>query len=173
LNSFRTPRWCSAAAVAALVLAAGTLVRAEPPAGQTIDGIHCDAAEGAVFHIHQHLSILDRGKPVTIPSDVGRPIAGTCLYWIHTHSADGLIHVESPKFRTFTLGNFFDIWGEPLSKKAAGPVQVGTKTLRVYLDGNAYAGDPRKIELTQHADITLEVGPPFSKPVPFTDWQGN
>jgi len=172
LHIFRTFRTLAAALTAFAVLAFAGGARAEVPTGQTIDGITCDQAEGAVFHIHQHLTILDRGKPVAIPSDVGRPLAGSCLYWIHTHTPDGLIHVESPKFRTFLLGNFFDIWGQPLSATAVGPARVKKDGLRVYVNGDRYKGDPRKIELAQHTDVTLEAGAPYSKPVPFTDWQG-
>ena len=145
---------------------------AEEPSGQTVDGVHCDAMEGAVFHIHQHLTILAHGKPVTVADDIGRPVLANCFYWIHTHTPDGLIHVESPVFRTFTLGQFFDIWGQPLSATAVGPARIPKGALRVYLDGSPYTGDPRKIELTQHADITLEAGPPYKVPAPFTDWQG-
>ncbi len=159
-------------------LAAVIAIEGSAPAGaqqaapSAIDGIRCDQMEGAVFHIHQHLVLLDRGKPVPIPSDVGRPLLGACFYWLHTHTPDGLIHVESPVFRTFTLGNFFDVWGQPLSSTSAGPLRFKKGALRAYVDGNRYNGDPRKIELTQHADIVLEAGPPYSKPVPFTDWQG-
>jgi hypothetical protein len=35
-----------------------------------------------------------------------------CIYWLHTHDISGIIHVESPDNRTFTLGQFFDIWGK-------------------------------------------------------------
>jgi len=37
-----------------------------------------------------------------------------CLYWLHTHVADGIIHIETPGERSFTLGEFFDIWNQPL-----------------------------------------------------------
>ena len=69
------------------------------------------------MHIHQHVAILDHGRAVTIPEDVGRPLVSQCYYWIHTHTPDGIIHVESPNFRSFTLGNLFDIWGQPLSRR--------------------------------------------------------
>jgi len=161
------------AALAMLTLAAfGRTAQADMPAGSTVDGIRCDQAEGAVFHIHQHLTLLGHGKPVAIPDDVGRPLVGNCLYWVHTHTPEGIIHVESPVFRTFTLGNFFDIWGQPLSATAAGPVRMRKGSLRVYVNGAPYHGEPRKIELAQHTDITLEAGPPYRKPTPFTDWQG-
>jgi len=172
LRQFLNPR----AAICALVcaaLATVSLARGEVPTGETIDGIRCDQSEGAVFHIHQHLTILDHGRPVEVPNDVGRPVLGACLYWLHTHTPDGIIHVESPVMRNFTLGNFFDIWGQPLAATAVGPARCKKGALRVYVDGNRYTGDPRQIELTLHADIVLEAGPPYRVPAPFTDWQGN
>lgn len=162
----------AAVTLGSLVLGSGCVAMAAMPAGQTIDGIRCDTAEGAVFHIHQHLTILDRGKPLAIPSDIGRPLATPCLYWLHTHSPDGLVHIEAPKFRSFTLGNFFDVWGEPLTKSRVSSVKVRRGDLRVYVNGSPYRGDARKIELSQHTDIAIEVGPPYTKPAPFTDWQG-
>lgn len=160
--------------LAALALAgvAGAGARAEVAAGQPIDGIRCEAMEGSVFHIHQHVAIFDRGKPVVIPPDVGRPVVAGCFYWIHTHTPDGIVHIESPTFRSFTLGQFFDIWGQPLSATSVGPARVPKGQLRVFVDGARYTGDPRTIELNQHADIVLEAGPPYHAPVPFTDWQG-
>ena len=121
----------------ALLLTSGP-ARADAPTGQTIDAIRCDQAEGAVFHIHQHLAIFDRGRPVAVPSDVGRPIVGQCLYWLHTHTPDGIIHVESPAFRTFTLGNFFDIWGEPLGASVAASAKAKGGKLRVFVDGRPF-----------------------------------
>ncbi len=142
------------------------------PAGQPVDGISCDTAEGAVFHIHQHLTILDRGKSVAIPSDIGRPLATPCLYWLHTHSPDGLVHIEAPKFRSFSLGNLFDVWGEPLTATRVSTASVRRGAMRVFVNGAPYKGDPRKIELSQHTDIAIEAGPPYAKPAAFTDWKG-
>ena len=170
LNAVRTSLALCVALVATLLPAAS--VRAEMAAGQAVDGIRCDTMEGAVFHIHQHVAIFDHGKPVAIPDDIGRPVVGNCFYWIHTHTPDGLIHVESPAFKTFMLGQFFDVWGQPLSRTTVGPARVRSGQLRVFVNGSPYTGDPRKIELAQHTDITLEAGPPYRPPVAFTDWQG-
>jgi hypothetical protein len=41
------------------------------------------------------------------------------------------------------------------------------------VNGNRYNGDPRTIQLSQHLDATIEVGPPYKKPAPFTEWNGN
>lgn len=170
-------RWLSASAFAAafcaLLLTAGS-ASAAIPTGERVDGIRCDTAEGVALHIHPHLTILDHGKPVAIPEDVGRPLAGQCLYWLHTHTPDGIIHVESPALREFTLGEFFDIWDQPLKRTdVAGAKPRPGETVKVYVDGEPFAGDPRKIEFTQHLDIAILVGPPYTKPAPFTAWNGN
>jgi hypothetical protein len=168
-------------ALAALIAAAivwyllsGQPAAAEVPTGQPVDGIHCDAAEGVAMHIHPHLTILNHGKPVPIPEDVGRPLAAQCFYWLHTHTPDGIIHVESPHVREFTLGEFFAVWGQPLTAHdVAGAQPRPGEKIRVYVDGEPYAGDPRKIEFAQHLDIAILVGPPYRVPPPFTAWNGN
>jgi hypothetical protein len=139
--------------------------------GQTINGISCDAQEGQRIHIHQHLAIVDHGKPVTIPQYIGIPQAARCIYWLHTHTPDGIIHVEAPMDRSFTLGDFFSVWGQPLDRTHAGPAHTkkGEK-MRVWLNGAVYSGDPAKIPLTAHADIVIQVGPPFTKPAAYTGW---
>jgi len=127
--------------------------------GQKVDGISCQATEQAIFHIHAHLTIFVNGSPRQVPADVGIP--GTCLYWLHTHAADGIIHIESPVRRTYTLGDFFDEWGQPL-----GPHQVGPATGRLVAiyNGQVYVGNPRDIPLNAHAQIQLEVGIPLLAP---------
>jgi hypothetical protein len=140
-------------------------------AGRPVAGISCDAMEGSRIHIHQHLAIFDHGKPVAIPADVGRPQTARCLYWLHTHTPDGIIHIEAPADRSFTLGDFFEIWGQPLSRTQAASA-MGTRKvpLKVWVDGKVYLGDPRKIVLASHTDITIQAGPPFTKPTLFTTW---
>jgi hypothetical protein len=158
----------------AIALAGSTPTLAAVPSGAPVHGIRCEAMEGNVMHIHQHLAIFDRGRPVAIPADVGQSLFGRCLYWLHTHTPDGIIHVESPSFRTFTLGEFFDIWDQPLSRtNVAGHTPRPGESVTVWVDGHRVAGDPRKIELTQHLDITIDIGSPNARPAPFTDWQGN
>lgn len=165
-------RWIFAFMVGfSLSLANAGGAAALPRFGETVSGIRCDRTEGTVFHIHQHLVINDHGKPVAIPGDVGRPILAGCLYWLHTHTPDGIIHIESPAIRTFTLGQFFQIWGQPLTKTqvASAKLRPGEKTT-VWVNGTRRSGDPAKIELTQHSDIVIDVGAPAPKPAPFTGW---
>lgn len=143
--------------------------------GQRIDGIGCQTSEQTLFHIHAHLSIFVHGSPRQVPAGIGIPGAraqqspagpfietGTCFYWLHTHAADGVIHIESPVQRTYTLGNFFDEWGQPLGPGQAGPAQGHVSAL---YNGQVYQGNPRNIPLTKHAQIQLEVGTPLIAPV--------
>ncbi len=149
--------------------------------GQSVDGISCQTSEQTLFHIHAHLTIFVNGVPREVPAAIGIPGAqaqntakgpyigsGTCFYWLHTHAADGVIHIESPVQRTYTLGDFFDEWGQPL-----GPNQVGPASGHVtaIYDGQVYRGNPRNIPLTAHAQIQLEVGKPLVAPESIT-WPG-
>ncbi|HEX2634050.1 MAG TPA: hypothetical protein VHM22_14665 [Bradyrhizobium sp.] len=139
--------------------------------GEMISGIACDAMEGQRIHIHQHLVLLDHGKPVEIPANVGQVPEHSCLYWIHTHTPDGIIHIESPQSRTFTLADFFAIWGQPISRNRVASMRAGKgKTFKVWVNGQPYDGDPGSIPLVAHADIVIESGPPFVPPPQFTNW---
>ena len=93
--------------------------------------------------------------------------AGSCFSWLHTHAADGIIHIESPVKRTFTLGNFFDIWGQPLSATQVGPEKG--KVTAMY-NGQVWTGNPRDIPLGSHTQIQLEVGDPLVAPILITNW---
>jgi hypothetical protein len=142
--------------------------------GATVDGIGCQASEQVAYHIHAHLAIYVSGSRQVVPAGIGIPgpqqvvdgfvEGGKCLYWLHTHDTTGVIHVESPAQRVYTLGQFFDIWGRPLSG-----TQVGHATghVTVFLDGRRFAGNPRSIKLTPHAVIQLDVGK-VVPPQPFT-----
>jgi hypothetical protein len=149
--------------------------------GQPVDGIRCDTSEQVLFHIHAHLTVFVNGSSRQIPAGIGIPGAqaqntpqgsfigsGKCFYWLHTHAADGIVHTESPVHRTFTLGNFFNIWGQPL-----GPDQVGPEKghVTVIYNGKVYHGNPRDIPIMKHAQIQLQVGTPLVAPESIT-WPG-
>ena len=157
--------------ITALLLGVAASPALAQATGQTVNGISCDAQEGQRIHIHQHLAIFDHGKPVAIPQYIGIPSASRCIYWLHTHTPDGIIHVEAPSDRSFTLGDFFAVWQQPLDKRRAASARPEKKeSMRVWVNGQPYAGDPAKIPLTARADIVIQVGPPFTKPAPYTTW---
>jgi hypothetical protein len=131
-----------------------------------IDGVPCQPGEQAGYHVHAYLTIRDHGRRLEIPAGVGvvDPAApepdgsiatGACLYWLHTHDASGTVHVEAPMARPFTLGQFFDVWGQPLSADDVAGIR-GAVNVRV--DGQPYLGDPRAIVLDDGETIAIEVG---------------
>jgi hypothetical protein len=144
-------------------------------AGSPVDGIQCQVAEQVLFHIHAHLTVFVSGESRRIPYGIGIPAAqisttsagpfvgaGSCFFWLHTHAEDGIIHIESPVERTYTLGDFFDVWGQELGRTEVGPV-AGRVT--AFYDGRLFRGNPRDIPLSKHAQIQLDVGRPLVAPV--------
>jgi hypothetical protein len=136
----------------------------------TIDGIPCQSSEQLVVHYHAHLSMIVDGNETILPAGTGIDQTNKCLYWMHVHSSDGVIHIEAPKgsaTRKFTLGNMFDVWQKPLSKTQVGNTTLtkGQKLL-MWVDGKSYTGDPRNIVLGAHTVVALEVAPPEVTPTP-------
>jgi len=143
--------------------------------GETIDGVSCQRVEKVAYHIHVHLTIFVDGQARAIPYGIGigPPIEGVntsagpfvtvgkCFMWLHTHAYDGIIHVESPNRRTYTLGQFFAVWGQPLSATRVGPAKGKVTT---FYDGKVWTGNPGDIPLTSATQIQLDVGTPIVAP---------
>jgi hypothetical protein len=156
--------------------------------GQTVDGVSCQAGEQTVVHVHTHLTIFVNGKQQVIPYGIGIPgfqavdisgqpfvETGSCFYWLHVHADDGIIHIESPSTSdTFTLGQFFQEWGVPLSSTQVGPA-TGKVTVFFTSPGKKagiYTGNPNDLPLGDHYQIQLDVGTPIVAPVQVTNWGG-
>jgi hypothetical protein len=148
-------------------------------AGATVDGVRCAPVEQLAYHIHSHLQVYADGQPRSLPGAIGLlgpvaqqtpqgPFYGAqqCYYWLHTHTNDGIIHIESPTARVYTLGNFFDEWRQPLSSTQVASVK-GKVT--AFLNGKRWAKDLRAIPLLPHGVIQLDVGSPAVPPKP-VDW---
>jgi hypothetical protein len=142
------------------------------------NGIPCDVGEQTQVHYHTALQILYQGNPVSIPSDIGR--LTSCFYGLHMHvESPSVIHIESPKGHTYTLGDFFKVWQvskgtpEPLdATHVSSFILTPDQTLVVYVDlgdgkgPQLYTGDPAAIVLKAHEVITLEIVPPPVNPPP-------
>ncbi len=143
--------------------------------GSAVDGIHCNTIGRAVVHYHVHVlvSIYVNGRRERLPAGIGitAPAVSTgsgdstfvdvglhdCLYWLHTHAYDGIVHVEAPEKARFTLGQFFDVWGQPLSSSRVGPA---TGPVIVFENGVRYHGDPRLVPLIAGGVLQIDVGSP-------------
>jgi hypothetical protein len=144
-----------------------------------VDGISCGATEQLAYHIHAHLAVFVNGQSRALPGGIGipgsqvvqsseGPVAngGQCIYWLHTHAPDGVIHIESPTQRIYTLGDFFDVWRQPLTATNVAGVK-GSVTATV--NGKPWTKSLRSIPLNPHTVIQLNIGTPT---VPFksVDW---
>jgi hypothetical protein len=133
-------------------------------------GLELLTEEGQVVHIHQHVDLSVDGRQVTIPAQIGVDAGGGFISDLHTHDASGILHVESPTQRDFTLGEFFAVWGLPLSADCIGNrCESGSKRLRVWVDGDEVTGDPTRIVLADHQEIAIAYGTKAQEPDPVPD----
>lgn len=162
--------------------------------GQTVDAMPCATTMPNAYHVHSFVGIIINGRQLALPDGIGMKNPGadgtyagfnnwteyaSCYYYIHTHDASGVLHVESPQSVSlsssiYTLGNAFDVWGMALSSTQIGPytgtvraytAKVPLKTsqiLRSYY--TLYSGNPRSIPIYSHTTTWLEIGPTYITP---------
>ena len=123
-------------------------------------------AEGTAVHLHQHLDLYVDGAKVPVLAGIGiDPAVGFAP--LHTHDASGVIHIESPTARGYTLGEFFAVWGVRFTPSClGGDCAAGDRRLRVYVDGAAYPGDPTTLLLASHQEIVVAFGTAAQLPSP-------
>jgi hypothetical protein len=139
--------------------------------GQVVDGIEGSSHEMLKTHIHLHLALFYNGEQIAVPMGIGivKPFkvnhgfveSGSGYYWLHTHDASGIVHVESPNDTVYTLGHFFDIWGQPLTAQNVAGMEG---PVRIYVNGTLVFAAIRNIPLKQHDQITLVIGSPAVPP---------
>jgi len=89
-----------------------------------------------VMHIHPRIYIEMDGQTYMVPQYVGivpsmwkdhslDSYGMKGMAPLHTHTNDGIIHVESNVKRDYTLGEFFDIWGIDLKGKTVNATSNG------------------------------------------------
>ncbi len=149
--------------------------------GRIIDGIQCQGLRQLAYRAYAHLQVYVGGQSRAIPGGIGLVdltarttrkglvfSAHACYYWLHTRAADGLVQVESPNDRTYTLGDLFKVWDQRLDRDH---VAANTGRVTAIVNGKRWRGNPDLIPLTEHESIELAVG----KPVPAyqgLDWTG-
>lgn len=140
------------------------------PLGKVIDGIQCQPLRQFAYRLYVHLQVYVDGRSRALPGGIGlvdpRPVADkkgllftpqACYYWLHTRAADGLVQVESPKDRGYTLGDFFKVWDQALSRER---VAADRGRVTAIVDGKRWTGNLGSIPLREHESIELAVGRP-------------
>lgn len=149
--------------------------------GRRVDGIQCEALTQLADTRYAHLQVYVHGRSVALPGAIGlvdpatiRTANGllykstTCAYWLHTRAADGVIEMQSPIARRYTLGDLFAIWHQPLAGDRVADARGAVTAL---VNGRRWTRPPAQIPLREHTQIELAVGEPVP---PFTpiDWTG-
>jgi hypothetical protein len=114
-----------------------------------------------------HLELFARGRVVIVPAGIGvaPPLrrrgvyvrSGRCSYAVRTREPTGVIEID--RSARVTLGEFFTVWGRPLSlRRLVGFTAAHGEAVRAYVDGRRWHSDHRTIPLRRHAEIVLELG---------------
>jgi hypothetical protein len=129
---------------------------------QPIAGLRCTRHTVARFGVH--LELFAARRVVLVPPGIGIApprksrgayvTAGRCSYPVRTREPTGVVEV-APAGRVKTLGDLFDVWGQPLSRTRMGGF---SGTVSAYVGGRPWRPGPRAIPLHRHAQIVLEVG---------------
>ncbi|MET7714476.1 hypothetical protein [Streptomyces sp. NPDC005407] len=137
---------------------------ADPAARVRAAGLPMLGEEGNVEHIHAHLDVIVDGKPVLVPANIGIDEQAQQISPLHTHEANGVIHIESPVKATFSLGQFMTEWEVALTQDSIGGLKADVgNSFRAYVNGKPYTGNPAAIEFTAHDEIAIVFGPAGQK----------
>ena len=134
--------------------------------GRAIGDLRCTTARRPVAAAH--VELFARGHVVIVPAGLGVApprrrtgayvTGGRCRYPIWTSEPTGLVRLAR---RNLTLGDLFVLWGQPLSR---GRMARWRATVRAYVSGVRWRGDPRSIPLVRHAQVVVQAGPPILRP---------
>jgi hypothetical protein len=150
-------------------------------------GLTPETHEFLLYHVHAHLDVFVNGTPVTVPAGIGinihdpgvhsakakdgstvygfidPPCAQPCISPLHTHDISGILHTEAKKNQSNNLGEFFTEWNVRLDAKCVGGYCKPAAPISIYVDGDAYTGNPRQIGLEDLREIAIVIGMPPTK----------
>ncbi len=158
----------TAALPAALVREARSIGRGprfQPSARGPILG-PCKRGLGA--RVGVHVELFAANHVVLVASGIGtRPPRGysegriskaACYGDLVTLEPTGVVLVR--RGARLHLADLFRSWGQPLSLRSLATFAASQgKTVRVFVDGRPWRGQPGRVPLRTHSEIVLEVGP--------------
>jgi hypothetical protein len=116
--------------------------------GKPVGRMRC--ANGRRFAVH--VELFAARKVVIVPPGIGVARNG-CSYPLRTKAPTGVVDVL--RAGRFTLNDLFRVWGRRLD---TAHMLSFRGAVSVFVGGKRLTGDPRRIVLTKHAEIVLEVG---------------
>jgi hypothetical protein len=132
-------------------------VAAARPVGRLV----CGARVGRL--VRAHVEVFARKRVVILPAGIGvaPPILvrngfvrrARCSYPLRTVEPTGVIELDAALRPT--VGEMFSVWGQRLGPRRL--LSFGG-TVRAYVAGRPWRGDPRRIPLRRHSQIVLEIG---------------
>lgn len=108
-----------------------------------------------------HVELFAAGRVVIVPAGIGvrggrdrfgRITAARCRGALWTTDPTGVVHFEGAR----TLGGLFAAWGRRLRPQRLLSFRG---RVRLYRNGAAVAGDPRRLRLRDGDQLVLQVGP--------------
>ena len=119
-------------------------------------------------HIHSKLKVVVRDEVIAVPSDMG---LGAAHQPMHTHEADGTIHLEGIEEGTATIGQFMALWGVEFGPDRLGPYRSnGSERVRMWVKpskGRTFKEVPPEptFKLADGQELYLFFGPPSQAPI--------
>jgi hypothetical protein len=130
--------------------------------GVPISGLRCMRGERSRYGVH--LELFAARRVVLVPPGIGIAppressgayvTSGRCSYPVRTKEPTGVVEVARGG-RVETLGDLFDVWGQPLSHERMGGF---SGKVSAFVGGRRWLRGPRSIPLRRHAQVVLEVG---------------
>jgi hypothetical protein len=116
------------------------------------------------FHIHAMLHIYVNGLLKPLAANIGLDPAKGIESSMHTHDGTGIIHMEAPHPYSYTLGDFFSVWGVKLGPAQVGGLRgYGGDRLHFYLNGKPLS-NPVALVLHKDDSVVIGYGPPSGYP---------
>lgn len=132
--------------------AAGELFTGPPPWPSKTDGLATRLAGlgfpppgDESYHAHTLLSVYRNGEQVPVPVNMGFSPDGSHSS-LHTHTPDGVIHMEADDPYPYQVGHIFTVWGVALeADRLGGDTADGTNKVHVYVNGEPSPDGPATV----------------------------
>lgn len=117
--------------------------------GREVSGMRCSRG-GRYFAVH--IELFANRRVIVMPPRIGVARSG-CRYPVSTSVPTGVVDVAYG--RRYTLGDLFTVWGRRLTSSRLVSFRGHVS---VFVGGRRFMGDPRRVPLTRHAQIVIELG---------------